>query len=609
MSPGPAAASAADATIPGLFEQQARRTPDRPAVTCGDRTISYAELDAASARLAAALRERGVRPGDRVGVCLERGTDLIVALLAVLRAGAAYVPLDPGYPPERMAFVAGDTGLSTAVTGTPLPGLVPVRVTATATGPAGPLPLPAPEATAYVIHTSGSTGRPKGVPVPHRNVAALLAATAGEFAFGQEDVWTLFHSFAFDFSVWEVWGCLLTGGRLVVVPHWTARDPRAFHDLLATERVTVLNQTPSAFTALLRTPGFGTDALHVRLLVFGGEPLDPRALLPWFDLYPHTRVENMYGITETTVHCTRRTLTPRDARDGTRSVGRALPGWQVYVLDERGRPAGPGVPGEIYVGGAGVTGGYLNRPEETARRFLPDHLGGSGGLLYRSGDRGRIRDDGELEHLGRLDDQVKIRGHRIELGEIRAALLDHPDVRAAAAVVRPTADPADARVDAYVVTTRPDAAPALREELARRLPAYLVPATVTPVEEFPLTPNGKIDTARLPAPRPREAAAGPGTPATAAGPGTAAPGTAADPVTARLTRIWERLLDEPVGPQDNFFELGGNSLLVARLAEELRAEGLAEVPLRDLYLHSTLSDMAGLLRALGAAPGEPAPPR
>ncbi|MCD9194677.1 amino acid adenylation domain-containing protein [Streptomyces albireticuli] len=582
----------ADATITGLFARQARRTPDRPAVTCGDRTVSYAGLDLASARLAGALRERGVRPGDRVGVCLERGVDLIVALLAVLRAGAAYVPLDPDYPPERLAFVAEDTGLGVAVSEKPVPGLVSLPVDAAPAAPAGPLPAPEPDAIAYVIHTSGSTGRPKGVLVPHRNVAALLAATTAEFGFGEEDVWTFFHSFAFDFSVWEIWGCLLTGGRLVVVPHWTARDPRAFHALLAAERVTVLNQTPSAFTPLPRAAGFGAGGLVVRLLVFGGEPLDTRTLIPWFERYPHTRVENMYGITETTVHCTRRTLTPRDARDGVRSVGRALPGWELYVLDEDGRETAPGVPGEIHVGGAGVADGYLNRPDLTSRRFVPDHLTGGGGRLYRSGDRGRWRDDGELEHLGRLDDQVKIRGHRIELGEIRAALAELPHVRAAAAVVRPTADPADARVDAYVVTARPDAVTGLRDTLARSLPAYLVPATITAVDAFPLTPNGKVDTGRLPAPRVREAA----TPATPAGPDTDRAGGPEDPVTARLIEIWERLLAEPVGPQDNFFELAGNSLLLARLATELRETGLAEVSLRDLYLHSTLSDMAGLIK-------------
>ncbi|MGW1198761.1 amino acid adenylation domain-containing protein [Streptomyces sp. NPDC002536] len=571
-------------TIPGLFGRQAQRTPDRPAVTCGEETITYAALDARSTGLAAALREHGVCPGDRVGVCLARGIDLVVSLLAVLKAGAAYVPLDPAYPPQRLAFVAEDTELAVAVTDTQVPGLTSVPVTAVATRPTGALPLPEPDAVAYVIHTSGSTGRPKGVLVPHRNVAALLAATAGEFGFGQDDVWTLFHSFAFDYSVWEIWGCLLTGGRLVVVPHWTARDPQAFHALLAAEGVTVLSQTPSAFAPLLRTSGFGNGELRVRLLVFGGEPLDTRVLVPWFERYPDTRVENMYGITETTVHCTRRTLTLQDARQGIRSVGRALPGWALYVLDEQGRQAGPGTPGEIHVGGAGVADGYLNRPELTAQRFVPDTITGGAGMLYRSGDRGRVLENGELEHLGRLDDQVKIRGHRIELGEIRGALLEDPHVRAAAAVVRDTADPANACVDAYVVTDRPERVTALREQLAQQLPAYLVPATITAVDAFPLTPNGKIDTGRLPAPRTH---------------GSAVPvdtGTA-DPVTAQLTGIWQRLLEEPVGPEDNFFELGGNSLLFARLATEIRESGLGHVPLRDLYLTATLQDMAGLIRS------------
>ncbi|MGW4225852.1 non-ribosomal peptide synthetase [Streptomyces bauhiniae] len=586
----------AGADLAALFAEQAARLPAHVAVSGEHQSLTYAELDQRATALARSLAEAGVRAGDRVGVCLHRGSDLVVALLAVLKAGAAYVPLNPDYPRERLAFVAEDTGLTTAVTDCD-PELLPSHLTlipadATPGRADTPLPDPDPERVAYVIHTSGSTGTPKGVLVRHRNVAALLAATAGPegFGFGAEDVWSLFHSFAFDFSVWEIWGCLLTGGRLVVVPHGVARDPEGFHALLAAERVTVLNQTPSAFAQLLAADAASPDPLSVRLLIFGGEPLDPRMLLPWMDRYPERecRVVNMYGITETTVHCTWRDLSRADALAGTRSVGQGLPGWRLYVLDEEGRPVAPGVPGEIYVAGSGVSAGYLNRPELTAGRFVP---GSAAGLpeevLYRSGDRGRLLPDGQLEHLGRLDDQVKIRGHRIELGEISGALLAHPAVTGAAAVVRDAHDAATARIDAYLVgaDTAPDLAE-LRQWLAARLPSHMLPATLTPVPSLPLTVNGKLDAARLPEPArghdpaPPEAGAAPREPAAAAD---------------RLARVWQELLGVPVGVDDNFFELGGNSLLAVRLNTLQRTTGFPGSQLKHIFRNPTPRRLAAII--------------
>ncbi|MFC7264616.1 non-ribosomal peptide synthetase [Streptomyces lutosisoli] len=613
-SANPFTAPAAD--LPTLFAARAARLPDRTAVVCEDERLTYQELDERSTALALALAERDVRPGDRVGVCLERGLDLVVALLAVLKAGAAYVPLDPGYPQDRLAFIAEDTGLATAVTDRDPallpPGLTLLPPTAVPTRPGRELPAADPERAAYVIHTSGSTGTPKGVLVRHRNVTALLAATAGPegFAFDEHDAWSFFHSFAFDFSVWEIWGCLLTGGRLVVVPHWSARDPERFHALLARERVTVLNQTPSAFAQLLAADESAEVPLSVRLLIFGGEPLEPALLLPWFDRYPERvcRAVNMYGITETTVHCTWRTLTRADALSGTRSVGRALPGWRLYVLDEEGRPAAPGVPGEIHVSGAGVAAGYLNRPELTEGRFVRGRLAERPDeLLYRSGDRGRLLPDGELEHLGRLDDQVKIRGHRIELGEIRGTLLAHPAVTAAAAVVRDAHDAAAARIDAYLVTPEQRADTAeIRQWLAERLPAHVLPATLTVVPALPLTANGKLDAARLPVPSPRQAPARPaeepsGRAASPAptGPHSAAPragGTADAPDTAhQLCEVWQQLLGVPVGVDDNFFEMGGNSLLAVRLNALQRSTGFTGSQLKDIFRNPTPRRLAAVI--------------
>ncbi|MFS0695610.1 non-ribosomal peptide synthetase [Streptomyces nitrosporeus] len=580
--PGPAA------TLPEAFGRVVSATPDALAVCEGGIRLTYRELDERSTLLAAGLRARGVRHGDRVGVCLERTADLVVTMLGVLKAGAAYVPSDPAYPADRLAHLVEDAGPGVVVTR--LPGFPHGGSTGVATPdelvvptgrPSGPPARTAPDDPAYVIYTSGSTGRPKGVVVPHRNVLALVEATRDEYRLGGHDVWTLFHSGAFDFSVWEIWGCLLTGGRLVVVPYEVSRDPEEFCGLLAAEGVTVLSQTPSAFSQLLRT---GHGPLAVRLVVFGGEPLDSRMLLPWFDLHPEEtcRVVNMFGITETTVHVTAQTLTRELALRGTRSVGRALPGWYLYVTDERGRPVPPGVTGEIRVGGAGVAAGYLGRPELTAERFLADPL--TGGRLYRSGDLGRLLPDGRLEHLGRIDSQVKIRGFRIELDEIRSVLLEDPEVRAAAVVVRrdDPADPATARLDSYVVPSEGVAVAGtqdIRKRAAGILPEHMVPATVTALPALPLTTNGKLDVSRLPAPvrspAPRPAGAtGDGGPAEV------------------LLEIWTDVLGTPVGPDDDFFELGGNSLFAVRINAALRSRGLPPLRLRDLYRTPTVRALA-----------------
>ncbi|MEU3879780.1 non-ribosomal peptide synthetase [Streptomyces californicus] len=594
-------------TLPRAFARVAAATPDAIALCDGGTELSYRELGERSARIAAGLRARGVRRGDRVGVCLERSAELVVTLLGVVRAGASYVPTDPAYPTDRLAHTVADAGLRVVVTrltefpreGGAVP-LTPDELTAPASTeragtaedgpeepeePSGP---PAPDDPAYVIYTSGSTGRPKGVTVPHRNVVALIDATRDEYGLGPDDTWTLFHSAAFDFSVWEIWGCLLTGGRLVVVPYAVTRDPDDFRDLLLARRVTVLSQTPSAFSQLLRTDHTG---LPVRLVVFGGEPLDSRMLLPWFDRHPETacRTVNMFGITETTVHVTAQTVTRELALAGSRSVGPALPGRHLYVTDERGRLVPPGVTGEIRVGGAGVAAGYLNRPELTAERFLPDpYAPDARALTYRSGDLGRLRTDGRLEHLGRIDSQVKIRGFRIEPDEIRAVFLEDPAVTAAAVVVHrdDPADPATARLDAYVVPAGGTAAAAdlqgLRKRAAGILPEHMVPATVTALDALPLTPNGKLDAARLPAPVRSSSSARP------------APepdGTGDTALADALREIWETVLNTPVGLDDDFFELGGNSLFAVRISAALRARGLKPVPLRDLFRTPTIREL------------------
>lgn len=597
------------------FQDIAAAQPDAPAVSHKQETLTYRQLEARANRFAHALRSLGVQTGDRVGVCVERSTDLVVTLLAVLKAGAAYVPMDPGYPAERLAYTADDAGLRLVIgpddpshPGVPGVHMVPAADLAqrARSQPDAPVSDTAdPEQPAYVIYTSGTTGRPKGVVVPHRNVTALVEATRSDFALSPQDVWSQFHSVAFDFSVWEIWGCLLTGGRLVVVPYFSARSPEAFLELLVSEKVTVLNQTPSAFSELVRLhqqttthPPEGDPTgmpVSVRLLVFGGEPLDPRVLRPCLDAdgWSTCRMVNMFGITETTVHVTAQTVTRREVLNGDRSVGRPLKGWNVSIRDSRGRLLPPGVRGEIHVGGAGVALGYLNRPELTGERFVADPY--TDDRMYRSGDCGRLLPDGRIEHLGRLDSQVKIRGYRIETDEVRAVLLEDPAL--SDAIVVPGQDNAGGlRLDAYLIFrdgVRAEHSTAeLRDRAAKILPPYMLPSTWTPISEIPRTINNKLDVGRLPAPQP-------------AVPGRAAPSVRStvpdgDEQSGELDlvcSIWSEVFGFTVGPDSDFFGIGGNSLLATRLSAAFRAKGLPSLQIRDLYRNPSPRGIAALLEA------------
>lgn len=574
--------------IEQAFARTAAQTPHVLALTYGEEHLTYQELDERANRIAHALRGHGVKAGDLVGVCLERSLELVTVLLAVLKAGAAYVPLDSFHPIDRLAYMINDAKISLViVSGNEFPSgkdiqvLHPKELLQDCKHTAAPLTHATNDDAAYVIYTSGSTGRPKGVVVPHRNVINLLAATTDEFGLSSTDTWTLFHSSAFDFSVWEIWGCLLTGGHLVVVPYWVSRSAEEFCDLLAKERVTVLNQTPSAFAQLLDIDRDCPITPTLRLVILGGEPLDTRMLLRWFDRHPESkcRIVNMFGITETTVHVTLETITRKEALTGSRSVGRALPGWYFYVMDAQCRMLPPGVSGEIYVGGGGVASFYLNRPELTAERFVPDPY--TGARMYRSGDKGRLQPDGRLEHLGRLDTQVKIRGFRIELDEIRSVLLEAPGVLTAAVLMHcdDPEDAATAQLYAYVVLHGHTLAE-VRSYLGRVLPDYMVPAALIDLPALPLTNNGKLDPARLPLPAKHR------------GPidllSTAKTEDKDGNLAAALLNIWQKVLGVPVGLDDNFFDLGGNSLYAMRVATMMRKQGLPPLPVRQLYSQQTI---------------------
>ncbi|MFC8141644.1 amino acid adenylation domain-containing protein [Streptomyces paradoxus] len=596
LTQGAAVTGEVTRTVHRAFEEQAARTPDAVAVHAAGEELTYAELNERANRIAHHLVGLGVGQETLVGVCLERGAGLMPALLGILKAGGAYLPLDPSQPCDRIGYMLQDAAAPVVVTERAHAELLnglhdgPVLVLDgeedRAALAARPVTDPAPRTDAdsliYVIYTSGSTGRPKGVGLTHANVERLFTVSAHQTGFRTDDVWTLFHSYAFDFSVWEMWGALLHGGRLVVVPKDVSRDPSAFLDLLVEQRVTVLNQTPSAFRALVAAAREGdprVGELALRTVVFGGEKLEVADLRPWADrlgLNAPTLV-NMYGITETTVHVTHHLLDEDDlARGSVSPVGVPLDDLAVRILDAHGNLAPIGVPGEIHVAGRGVARGYLGRPALTAERFVPDPYGAPGDRLYRSGDVARRLADGSLEFLGRNDAQVKIRGFRVELGEINAALTAQDGVRDAVVLVREDT-PGDKQLVAYVVPAggaAPDPA-GLRALLARELPEYMVPETFVALDALPLTVNGKLDAKALPAPAARVAASGYTAPRSA--------------LEERTAAVWGEVLGvDRVGVHDSFFDLGGHSLRAITLAGRLREAGL-DVGVRDLFEYRTVA--------------------
>ncbi|NWD74223.1 amino acid adenylation domain-containing protein, partial [Pseudomonas gingeri] len=576
------------------FEARAAERPEAVALVYQDESLSYGELNARANQVAHRLLALGVRPDDRVAICVERGPAMIIGLLGILKSGAGYVPLDPAYPRERLAYTLGDSepvallsqhGVQEALPAVQVPVInlddadlqdESVRNPQVAGLTAAHL--------AYVIYTSGSTGLPKGVMVEHRNVARLFSATEDWFGFNEQDVWALFHSFAFDFSVWEIWGALLHGGRLLIVPQLVSRSPEDCYKLLCSAGVTVLNQTPSAFRQLIAAQGENGQPHSLRQVIFGGEALDTALLKPWYarELNSATQLVNMYGITETTVHVTYYPLQAEDAqRVGVSPIGKRIPDLRLYLLDGYGHPLPPGAVGELYVGGAGVARGYLNRDELNASRFLDDPFDATpGARMYRSGDLGRWLADGSLEYLGRNDEQVKIRGFRIELGEIEAQLAACEGVRDAVVLVRED-EPGDKRLVAYVIGTAGvelDAAQ-LRDQLRLSLAEYMLPSAFVSLEAFPLTANGKLDRKALPVPAAeayarREYQAPEG------------------PVEIALAGLWAELLGvEQIGRHDQFFELGGHSLLAVKLIERMRQVGLS-ADVRVLFGQPTLAALA-----------------
>ncbi len=555
-------------SLPELVAQRVADDPEAVAVVGDGYSLSYGALWSRSGALATLLREHGVTAEDVVAVALPRTPELVVAILAVSRVGGIYLPVDVTHPATRLQALLDDAQPTLVVTDSDLTDIRfpavrlddPQVAARLDDGALFDFPLVA-DLGAYIVYTSGSTGTPKGVQVTHRNVLSLLAATVGEFGLRADDVWTLFHSPAFDFSVWEMWAPLGTGARVVVVDHLTVRDPAAFVDVLNRHRVTVLNQTPTAFYQLAATDHAPLDDL--RLLIFGGEALDPARVRPWAERHPHVRAVNMFGITETTVHVTFGDATAT-------GIGAPLPGLAVDVLDSSLRPALPGAIGELYVRGDQLAYGYRAHPGRTATRFV---AAPGGARRYRTGDLGRRDSSGALHYLGRADQQIELRGYRIEPGEIEAALLRIEGVRQAVVLLR------DDRLVAYLVGGD---APAVLRDLRRSLPDYLVPSAAVVLDALPLTANGKLDRAALP------------TPDITAG-GGAAPHGPVEELVADLCAELLGIAPGTLGADDDFFHLGGNSLLATRLAGRLSDVLDTDVTVRDIFENRTIAALTSYI--------------
>lgn len=589
-------------TLHGVFEQRVQQAPNAIALSLGEECLSYRQLNQRANQLARLLVHSGVGSEELVALALPRSTEMIVALLAILKSGAAYLPLDIHNPAERLTYIVADARPTLIITDTEHAGLLSStvaellidgpecqqRLASLGQDNLQPQELIRPlsaKSLAYVIYTSGSTGKPKGVMIAHENVLRLFTATQAWFDFSHSDVWTLFHACSFDFSVWEIWGPLLYGGELVVVPYTVSRDPQAFLRLLSKKKVTVLNQTPSAFYQLIEADySHRRDRfpLSLRKVVFGGEALDLKQLERWYQRHePHAPdLINMYGITETTVHVSYQALTPEMVKNAVSSpIGTGIPDQRIYLLDGALRQVPPGVEGEMYIGGAGLARGYLNRASLSSERFVADPFGEPGTRMYRSGDLAVRKEDGGLLYLGRADQQVKIRGFRIELGEIEKTLASYPDITQAVVLVREDT-PGNPQLAGYVTSANHSEIniAGLRSFAAESLPDYMLPAAIMQVEHFPLTINGKLDKRALPAPIYLHSQT------------RRAPRTAHEEILAGL--FTEVLGSESVGIDDNFFLLGGHSLLAMRLIARITSVLEVELPIRMLFQYPTVAQLA-----------------
>ncbi|MBK8549760.1 MAG: amino acid adenylation domain-containing protein [Ignavibacteria bacterium] len=583
-----------DKTIIDLFEAQVLKTPDNIALVFEDKHLTYLELNECSNQLAHYLRSKGVKTETLVPICIGRSMEMITGILGILKAGGVYVPVDPDYPEERIKFILEDTAANVVVTGKEVSAKLSDRENTNiieidgqwseiSAQPKDNLKTSVkPDNPAYIIYTSGSTGKPKGVMIAHNNVVSLFKTEPPVFDFNEKDVWTMFHSFCFDFSVWEMYGALFYGGRLVIVPKQITKDASLFSEFLLSEKVTVLNQTPSSFYVLQDILTDTEKLISVRYVIFGGEALNPSKLQAWKQTYPDCKLINMYGITETTVHVTYTEIEWDNIRSGKSIIGKPIPSLGIYILDSNQNLLPSGIAGELCIAGAGLSRGYLNLPELTKEKFINNPFSEEpGARLYRSGDLGIRSEDSNIEYLGRIDEQVKIRGFRIELGEIESVLQESESVRQSVVLARDT-EGGGKRLVGYVVPEGDFNKEAIMIYLSSRLPEYMVPALWVELESLPLTQNGKTDRKALPDPDASELISNE----------YAAPRNETE---ESLAEIWKELLHvERVGIHDNFFELGGDSIITIQVVSRARRKGFELKP-RDIFIHQTISKLSAAI--------------
>ncbi|MCK4259526.1 MAG: amino acid adenylation domain-containing protein, partial [Halanaerobiales bacterium] len=590
-------------TIQQIFERQVAKTPDKLAVVFEDQQLSYRMLNEKANQLARCLRNNGVKADTIVGIMLNRSLELIIGIMGILKAGGAYLPIDPTYPEDRIEYMVKDSEIDLLLTergylsNVDFSGkILDVQDENIFTGESSNLDvINQSHHLAYIIYTSGSTGKPKGVMIEHRNLVRLLFNDQFQFDFNEEDVWTMFHSQCFDFSVWEIFGALLYGGKLVVIPKLSAQNPDDYLEILLKEKVTVVNQTPTAFYNLSNVAmDSNKKDLKVRYIIFGGEALKSVMLKAWKERYPKTRLINMYGITETTVHVTFKEIVEEDIERKLSNVGKPIPTLKVYILDKHKHLLPYGVPGELCVTGAGVARGYLNRPELTEKKFIknPFKINDFEERLYCSGDYARLLSDGNIEYLGRIDRQVKIRGFRIELGEIENQLLDYNPIKEAIVVDQEDKN-GSKYLCAYVVSSNKVTAgeltpKELREFLLKSLPEYMIPSYFVQLDEIPINANGKVDRRALPESE-----------------GKIVVGTEYEAprneIEEKLTEVWKEVLGEVVvkdkiGINANFFELGGHSLKAIILLAKMHKALNVEVPFNQVFKTPTIKELAQYIK-------------
>jgi amino acid adenylation domain-containing protein len=575
-------------TICDIFETIATEKSNNTAIVFNETKLSYEDLDKKSNQVAAFLAKEKVAKNQPIALQFEPSTAMIISIIGILKYGCSYVPIDPLLPEKRKTFIIEDSNASILLTNETLENTNTTIKTITIEA----IEKEAitnfektsinPSDEAYIIYTSGTTGNPKGVSISHENVVRLFFNEANLFDFKDSDVWTLFHSYNFDFSVWELFGALLFGGTLVIVPQDIRKDAFKFHDLLVTEKVTILNQTPSSFYNIITVENTKTPTdLSIRAVIFGGEELSPKRLADWHQKYPETALINMYGITETTVHVTYKEIGKADIENNSKSIGKPIPTLKAMILDTNLNAVPKGVKGELFIGGKGLSKGYLNNAELTKEKFINDPFG-TNQKLYRTGDLARINANNELEYFGRLDEQVQIRGHRVELKEIEECLRNYPTINDVAVVSFLLGG--EYVLSAYYTSETDIDASEFRAWTSTQLPNYMIPAFFNKIQSMPLTTNGKIDKKHFEKPE-----------TSLQETKTVKP---ANEVEASLEEIWSNVLGiekQYISTDKNFFELGGSSIKIVNVVSQISEANLGEISVVDAFKYPTIKMLASHL--------------